>query len=280
MKRIIVVFVLNLLLFSCVSHVTKKASTVPEGQKPAYSVWTTLYILKDQTPLYRAPQKNAAILNYLQDGDQVRVLDNRNGWYKITSGKNKTGWIRSNVAGPRWLSRTAMAAAFNDSIMNHFDAKLFIDKNHPYRVIYLETTQPNISKAKKMARRVGKAYQQKVYPGKLTINLIRPGKKKYFAQVVLKAKGLAKIPVPVIYYGYLDKLKVMGKTVRLIVRVPRDLGTKALLKLARKISSAYAYPFTKSTILIRPMGKGNKCLLYYIEDEYGEDYAFGKCGLH
>ncbi|RLD15743.1 hypothetical protein DRI50_03535 [candidate division KSB1 bacterium] len=279
MKRLLIISLFGLLLFSCVNKVTKTNAPKETPQKPAYSVWTTAYVLKDHVLLRKGPGKKFPTVTTLQDGDQVRIIRNKHGWYKVVTDKNKSGWIRSNFVGPRNLSRTVMAAAFNDSIMNHFDAKLYIDKNHPYQVIYLETTEKNIGKAKKIARTIGKAYQQKVYPGKVTINLIRPHQTKYFTQVVLKPRGLAKIPVPIIEYGYLEKLIVKGKTVRLQVRVPNGLSRKALLTLARKISSAYAYPFTKSEVLVRPMGASKKCLLYFLEDKYGEDYTFGKCAL-
>ncbi len=281
MKRLSALLVLTIIVFSCAPTVPKKKAGLPSS-KPAVSVWSNAYVLKDQTPVRKKPAKGAALVTTLSDGDEVRIVDNRNGWYRIVTDNGRSGWVRSNLVGPRTLSRTAMASAFNDSIMTHFTAKLYIDKNHPYRVIYLETNEHNIAKAKKMARIVGKAYQQKVYAGKVTVNLIHPKQKKYFAQVILKAKGPARIPVPVIEYGYLEKIKVKGKAVRLIVRVPPSLSKKQLLKLARKISSAYSYPFTKSEIIIRPFPKGriNKnCLLYYVEDEYGEDYAFGRCRL-
>lgn len=283
MKRILALSLMTFLLFSCVSQVTKKESTEEKTMvKPGLTVLTTAYVLKDHVVLRKGPGKQFAAVGELQDGDQVKITGNKHGWYHIITDKNKIGWVRSNLVGPRILSRTAMAAAFNDSIMNHFDAKLYIDKNHPYQVIYLETTEPSIAKAKKMARIVGKAFQKKVYPGKITVNLIRPNQKKYFAQVILKPIGLARIPVPVIEHGYLQKIKIKGKRVFLVVRVPENLSKKALLKLARKISSAYGVPFTKSEIVLRPIGQGEqvkKCLLYYVEDEYGEDYAFNRCSL-
>ncbi len=279
MKRVIIIFLISLLLFSCVSKLAQKTRVETAKKNPHFAVLTTAYVLRDRAPLRQGPGKKFPIITPLQDGDQVRILKNTKGWYNVSTDQDKKGWVRSYLVGPRSLSRTAMAAAFNDSIMTHFKAKLYIDKNKPYKVIYLETNEPDITKAKKMARIIGKAFQKKVYPGKITINLIRPHQSKYFAQVVLPAKGLAQIPVPVIEYGYLEKLIVKGKTVRLIVRVPNGLSKKVLLKLARKASSAYSYPFTKSEIVIRVTGISKKCLLYYVEDEYGENYAFGKCRI-
>ncbi len=282
MKKFFWIGIFVFLLFSCVSQTTKTKKGLKVAPQAAFTVWTKAYVLKDNVSLHTGPGKHFSIVSYLNDGDLVHIISNKHGWYQIITDKNQKGWVASNVVGPRTLSKTVMAAAFNDSIMNHFEAKLYIDKNHPYQVIYLETNEQNVSKAKKLARIVGKAYQKKVYPGKLTVNLIRPHQKKYFAQITLKARGLARIPIPIIEYGYLQKIKVKGHTVRLVVRVPNKLGSKALLKLARKISSAYSYPFTKSEIIVRLFNsqQGSKhCLLYYVEDAYGEDYAFGRCRL-
>lgn len=283
MKRILIISLMAFLLFSCVSQVAKKEIIKKKPAcKPGLTVLTTAYVLKDQTVLRNGPGKQFTAVTELQDGNPVKITGNKHGWYHVLTDKNKKGWMCSNLVGPRILSRTTMAAAFNDSIMNHFNAKLYIDKNHPYKVIYLETTEPSITKAKKLARAVGNAYQKKVYPGKITVNLIRPNQKKYFAQVILKPIGLARIPVPVIEHGYLQKIKVKGKRVFLVVRVPQKLSHKTLLKLARKISAAYGVPFTKSEIIVRPIAdnkQAKKCLLYYVEDEYGEDYAFNRCSL-
>jgi uncharacterized protein YraI len=281
-NKFFVAFVAILLMAACTPRMAKKEQPAESPvSKPSFRIWATAYALKDGINVRKGPGVKFSVVTQLEDGDEVRILGNKNGWYKVLLDKNRIGWVQSPFIGPRTLSRSRMASAFNDTVMQAFDATLYIDKNHPYRVIYLETKQP-IKKAKRLARKIGRAFQKKVYPGKLTINLIRPGQSKYFAQVVLPAIGLARIPAPLILHGYLKKLVVKGKAVKLVVIVHNPLSRKELLRTARKISAAYSYPFTKSEIVIRLAktdGTKAPCLLYFVEDEYGENYVFNKCSL-
>ncbi len=281
-NKFFVAFVAILLMAACTPRMAKKEQPAESTvSKSSFQILTTAYALQDGINVRKGPGVKFPVIAHLEDGDEVRIIGNKNGWYKVLLDKNQIGWIQSSLIGPRTLSRSRMASAFNDTVMQAFDATLYIDKNHPYRVIYLETKEP-VKKAKRLARKIGRAFQKKVYPGKLTINLIRPGQSKYFAQVVLPAIGLARVPVPLILHGYLKKLVVKGKAVKLVVIVRKPLSRKELLRMARKISAAYSYPFTKSEVVIRLArtdGAKSPCLLYFVEDEYGENYVFNKCVL-
>ncbi len=268
---------LLLIAVSCTPKVTKKVAE--KEQPPPPSALSAEYVIKENINMRSGPSVKYPVIGKLEDGDEVFILDNKKGWYRIQTG-SKIGWVRSDLVGPRNLSRIRMASAFNDSIMSRFKGSLYIDKNKPYQIIYLELNEPNHKRAKKLASQIGKLYQEKVYPGKLTVNLIKPGASKYYDQIVLPALGIADIPLPVLDFGYLEKLKSHNSEVALYVVVPDSVDNQRLLKLARKIASKYSYPFTKSEVIMRSVSSdGNvRCRLYYVEDGYGENFVFNRCG--
>lgn len=76
------------------------------------------------------------------------------------------------------------------------------------------------------------------------------------------------------------------------IAVPQSVNNQQLLKMARNISGAYDYSFTKIEIYIaadtaeglayledtnqKPLNT-HVCRLYYLEDKNGEDYRFNYC---
>ncbi len=292
MRRFLSASVLLILFLSCNPRVVKKESLPAQtaGHFPA------LYVIKEQVNMRSAPAAQSSKVAVLEDGAELQVEKNKNGWYKIITDDGKNGWLRSDLAGPRNLSLTRMASAFTDSILPAFKAEMFFDKTDLYKTIYLTLRDDFYSSQKRVrreAQKIGRAYQQKVYHGALEIRVLHPQNKELFLRLKMPAAGLAKIPLPILKYGVLISLHEKNKAVSLFIAVPDSISDKQLLRAARKISARYDYPFTKTEIYMvsatpaglkylahfknKPADK-TLCRLYYLEDADGEDYRFRFCG--
>ncbi len=292
MQRLLIIFGILVLLFSC------QPSTVATKGKPStavHSPFPPLYVLKERVNLRSKPSTSGTKVAQLQDGDALMVMGNKNGWYQVRTEDGKTGWLRSDLAGPRSLSKTRMAAAFADSVLPAFDAKLFFDKTDLYKTVYLTLPAAfyqSESKARKQAQKIGKAYQKKVYPGTVKIRILKPESQELFTRLTLPAIGIARVPVPVVDFGFLYKLEEKNKAVKLYVAVPKSVSKKNLLKSARRISATYDYPFIRAEIYMitnspeglmylahfdKPPKFRSVCRLYYIEDANGEDFKYNFC---
>ncbi len=274
LNRVLLVFSgILFITLSCAPKVVKKEAPAKGPVGAAYHV---AYAIKEKVNVRQEPNARAGVVAQLEDGDRVLVLKNRKGWYQIQLDSGKKGWVRSDLVGPRNLSRTRMAAAFNDSVMMAFPAELFIDKNKPYKVIYLKFKKQNPVKMDLLVKRIARAYQQKVYPGAITVHVIKDNSDKFIKTYTFKAQGIAHVPLPVLPMGILEKVSLQGKSLKLQIIVPPNATKKALLRLARKVSARYEYPFEKVEIVLKEMTT-HKCRLYFMEDGYGEDFAFDRC---
>lgn len=56
----------------------------------------TIIILDEVAQIKAAPNKSARTLQEVQQGDVVRVSNQKNHWYKVKDSKNNTGWIQSS----------------------------------------------------------------------------------------------------------------------------------------------------------------------------------------
>jgi hypothetical protein len=238
------------------------------------------------------------VIGTLNDGDRVYLVRNVEGWYEIRYDGNKTGWLRSDLVGPKNLSRTALAKTFVDSVLPAFNSEMYFDKQELYRVVYLILPEQDYSskaRAAQKARELGEAYQEKVYPGDLEIRIMKPdAPDELFMNVQLEAVSIADIPVPILEHGILQRLDSPEKgELRLWISVPDSLDEATSLALARSVSAAYAYPFTKAEIFLVENSPDTRAalddslqfpdpqipiLLYYLEDKNGEYYQFGVSG--
>lgn len=291
MRRFLWVSVFLFLFLSCNPSVVKK-ETAPAQTTGAFP---SLYVIKEQVNLRSKPSAQLSKITTLEDGAELQVVKNQNGWYKIITDEGKKGWLRSDLAGPRTLSLTRMAAAFADSVLPAFNAKMFFDKTDLYKTIYLTLDAGFYSSQKKVrrqAQKIGRAYQKKVYHGALEIRVLHPQTKELFLRINRPAIGLTKIPLPVLKYGVLIALTEKNKAVSIFIAVPDSISDKKLLRAARKISARYDYPFTKAEIYMAsnsPQGirylthfketpaHQKVCRLYYLEDADGEAYRFNFC---
>jgi hypothetical protein len=289
-------FVIVLALAACAPKTTvRKEPVVVEKVRPELP---SAFVIKEKINVRQHGTTASGIIATINDGDEIFIMENEDGWYQIKFGDNQSGWVRSDLVGPRNLSRTILAKAFVDSMLPDYNTDMFFDNEALYRIVYLVLPKDAYSskaKAAALARKVGHRYQKKVYPGDLEIRIMRPDdQKELFMKVHLEAVNIADVPVPVLEYGrlYAMETPVMG-SVRLWILIPEDIPDDPLLEMARSISAKYAYPFTKAEIyLVKDTKAGHAYLknpqkspvgetvlrLYYLEDKDGEYFQFDVSG--
>ena len=291
MQRFLLAIIFIISIWACSPSGVKKDTT----GSPFKGIYPALYVVKEQVNLRSKPGLSGAVIATLSDGDEIQVIENKNGWYYLNTDNGKQGWLRSDLAGPRSMSLTRMASAFSDSILPAFNAKMFFDKTDLFSKVYL-TLPPSFysskKKAKMLARKIGKVYQKKVYSGNIEILVMRPKSDELFLSMNLPAVGLTDIPIPILKHGVLFNLEETDRKVAIYVAVSNTVTNKALLKAARDISAIYDYPYTKAEIYMvtnstagrhylqhfnTPPNDKSVCRLYYLEDGDGEDYRFNFC---
>ena len=135
----------------------------------------------------------------VMDGDEVQVLQNKNGWYQIKTDNNQNGWIRSDFIGPKSLSYSIKMTDFVESTIQKSGAEMFVDENKPYAIVYmiLPTEQyRNKVDAEAFARKIGKSYQANVYQGFVEIRILEKDQQKLFTKVTLTKKGITNLKAP------------------------------------------------------------------------------------
>lgn len=297
-----VLLILSLLLIvACTPKATVKIEEEPEKTVKSRAPVPDLpsaFAVREEVNVRRDASTASRIIASINDGDRVYILRNDMGWYQIQFGENQTGWVRSDLVGPRNLSRTVLAKAFVDSTLPGFNAQMFFDNEELYRTIYLVLPEGDYyskATAAKRARRIAEVYQEEVYPGDLEVRVMQhDATDNLYLRLYLPAINIADVPLPVLPYGRLHSLEMPEKGhVKLWVLIPEGLPDDTLLDMARSISANYAYPFTRAEIyLIRDTEGGRDYLknpgkpdveetvlrLYYLEDKDGELYKFNVSG--
>lgn len=247
MRRSVLSVLALLFLIACQpSNIKKQPASFGDSTD-----FPALYVIKEEVNLRAEPSTSGKKIGSLEDGTILQVSENKYGWYQVRTDEGKLGWLRSDLAGPRELSLTRMASAFNDSIMPAYSAELFFDKDDLFKIIYLKLENSfydSPAKAKEKAKIIVEAYQQKVYPGKVEARVMHPRTEELFTRVTMPAKGLANVPIPILDYGRLFSLKEQNSAVTLRIAVPDSIPNPKLLKAARRISARYDYPFKRTEI--------------------------------
>jgi uncharacterized protein YgiM (DUF1202 family) len=290
MKRIII---LTILLFLSCSKQLIKENTPQKAERKSNN--PAIYIIKESVNLRSRPTVNSSIVKELKDGSRLELIKNSGGWYYIKDEENTSGWIRSDLAGPKKLSRTLSASAFIDSTMPAYNTKMFFDSHQLYKIIYLIFPRQEYNDANKLlakAKKIALKYQKEVYPGALEIRIMNPDEKTLFRKLKIKAYAIADYPIPIIRFGRLIDLSVTPKNELMIkIAAPDSIPNGDLLKMAKNISKIYDYRIEKIEILIaddsmdgikflqKPLKQKNSplCRLYYLEDANGEFYKFNQC---
>lgn len=290
LKKIFCTALLILIMISCTTTTVKK-EIVSTPAKPAYF---TGYVVRENVNMRSGASIDSAEVAKLKDGEDVTVLQNKNGWYQVQTVDN-TGWVRSDFIGEESFSYSRLATNFMEKIKKEYNTELFIDKENPYAVIYLvlpdEYYDDKIT-AQNFADEIGKMYQRDVFPGELEIRVLQQNKKKLYIRSVLKSTGPTFLKPPFLRYGRPFSFKVIDTAIKIQVLVPPGLTDKNLLDMANEISSGYGEAISKVEIyMVEDTPEGQKyysdknfkpmvdsiCRLYFIEDSRGTDYKTSFC---
>jgi hypothetical protein len=213
------------------------------------------------------------------DGDSVKVLKNKNGWYEVILDNGTNGWIRSDLLGTKNMSVFSKAITFSNNLKENENINLYFDKKIQHKRIFLEYPANKYSSKsiiEKETKKLGKKYQEKVYPGKVTIQVIEPEKQTEYLTISLPGSPIADINLPVFNFGILDEINIVNHNeLILAITVKENIENARMLKEARKISGNF--PLTFKSVNVNFIDVKKNCLLSYIEDASGENYKFNHC---
>jgi len=272
--RYLVLASIAIFIFSCTPKVVKE--TPPQVEQPDIKY---LWVYKKTINVRTDNSATSAKLASLADGDSVKVLQNENGWYEVIIDNGTKGWIRSDLLGTKSMSSFSKAIAFSNNLKEDKRINLFFDKKIQHKRIFLEFPKENYSSKKYIenkAREIGKEYQDTVYPGKITIQVIEPEKQSEYLTINLIGTPNADLVLPIIKYGILDDVVVEKNTkLKIIISINKIIENASLLDEARKIAGSF--PISFASVIINFIDKKDKCILSFLEDASGEDYKFNQC---
>ena len=259
---------------SCTPKVTKEPP--PKVEQPDVKY---LWAYKKAANVRSSNSASSNKLTSLTDGDSVKVIRNQKGWYEVILENGLKGWIRSDLLGTKKMSAFSNAISFSNRLKENENINLYFDKKIQHKRIFLEFPQSEYSSKKNIenkTKEIGNKYQEIVYPGKVTIQVIEPINQSEYLTINLSGSPNADLNLPVFNFGILDEINVSKENeLKLIVEVNEKIDNAKMLKEARKITGSFPLTFNKVNVTFK--NKMNNCLLSFIEDSSGETYKFNQC---
>lgn len=287
LKKTVTILITLLLAFSCtpsVKKAEKEASTLPN-----YLFNGT--VIRDNINMRAANSTASQIVGKVNDGDAVQVLENKNGWYHIITSERASGWVYSPFIGPENLSYALKSANFMEQEVKSFNAEMFIDENKPYKIIYLvlpPSAYSSTQKAQSLAIKIGKKYQQAVFPGAVEIRVMKQDKQNLFTKAQLKSRGASFIKAPKLTVGFPYSVELSnGHHIKIKVLLNNSYSDKQLMDICDEIAAGYGDQIHKIEVWLAQNNiEGRKVLedaayapkdkkvarFYFLEDQYGPDY--------
>lgn len=119
-------------------------------------------------------------------------------------------------------------------------------------------------------------YQQKVYRGDVTARILKPGSQEEYLTEEYSGTVNPDVKLPVLPFGILRDVDIsVPQEIKLTVEAPEETENKQLLTTVRNIVSIY--PISYSAVQMLFIANSDSCLLWFREDESGENYKFGQC---
>ncbi len=272
-----------LILFACVS---KKKLELPETLDPDKDLVTKNNYLWAFNPSVNVRENDAIdsrLVYQIADGDSALVLTNKNGWYHIRTEDDKTGWVRSDLLGPKNLSAYRQAVSFAQNLKEKDKTELFFDKKLYHKRIYITYASTAYNSPKEIeikTKELVKEYQEKVYRGEITIRILKPGTDEEYLTQVYKGDKNADPVLPIIPFGFIQSVDRNDPlTITLSYSIPAEISDQDLLKTARHMASTFPLSYHRVEIsFTNPHSPKNMiCRLWFREDQNGEEFAFNKC---
>ena len=283
MRNIILTLSILAVFYGCA---TKKVTTVTETtdvdlaqvKKPVY-----LWAFKPNINIRENNEATSEKVGQLADGDSVEIISNEEGWYRVRFKDDQTGWIRSDLLGPRNLSAFRQAVQFVDSIKVADNTDLFFDKNLYHKRIYLKypaNVYTSKDKVEMRTRRLVKSFQDKVYGGEVTVRVLKPDSEEEYFTLTINGEINSEPILPVIPFGWIKKIdKPDPGSIHLYYQVPVNINDKILLTTARSMVEKFPLSFSSVEFVFtsEPENQDEVCRLWFHEGQTGENYRFNVC---
>jgi len=283
MKSKIIVSLLTFIIM--VGCTAKKAidTTEPDIDKEAVYKKTLLWVYKPTVNVRDKSSGSGEILAQLVDGDSVIVLMNENGWYQIKTVDGKSGWIRSDLLGPKELSAFHYAVRFIEQLKENDQIEVYFDKKLYHKRIYISFPSDlyaSRTDVEKKTRDLVKKYQDDVYRGQVTARVLKPGSDEEYLTLEIKGSVNADPVLPVIPFGRIEYVDRNNPSqIKLSYSAPEDIADEKLISTARQLSSKFPISYNQVEITFKnaPYSAEKPCRLWFMEDKNGEDYKLNQC---
>jgi hypothetical protein len=219
----------------------------------------------------------------LADGDSVIVLKNDNGWYKIKTVDGETGWVRSDLLGPKELSAFSNAVRFINELNEKSHIKVHFDKKLYHKRIYISFPSNMYSsrtEIEKKTRDLVKKFQKDVYRGQVTARVLKPGSDEEYMTLEFKGSVNADPILPVIPFGRIENVdRNHPSEIKLSYSTPKDISDEKLISTARQISSTFPISYQRVEVTFKdaPYSVEEPCRLWFMENANGEEYKLNHC---
>jgi len=163
-------------MFGCASKKTIETPDIDIDEETV-SKEALLWVYKPNVNIRDSSSGSGNKLFQLADGDSVIVLKNENGWYQIKTADGKTGWVRSDLLGPKELSAFTMAVKFINELKYKDQIEVYFDKKLYHKRIYISFPSDiyaSRTEIQHKTRDLVKQYQKDVYRGHVTAHVLKP----------------------------------------------------------------------------------------------------------
>ena len=268
------------LIYGCTS---KESIAPPDIEKDVVRYEDLLWVFKPNVNIRESASGSAKKISGLVDGDSVIVLSNVNGWYQIRTVEGKSGWIRSDLLGPKDLSAFNAAVTFIEDLKENQDIEVYFDKKLYHKRIYVSYPSDIYSSRQEVeskTRELVKEYQNMVYRGHVTARVLKPGTDEEYLTLDINGAINAEPILPIIPFGKIETVnRDTPSGIQLVYSIPDDISDQQLLSTARQLVPKFpiSYQHVEITFKNSPYSVGGPCRLWYIEDKNGEDYKLNQC---
>jgi uncharacterized protein YgiM (DUF1202 family) len=284
MKNPLVLILILALISACAVKKPPEITVGPEPEKEKIKTKKNyLWAFKAAINVRETNNEDSEKIAQLTDGDSVIVLNNQDGWYHIETDDKKSGWIRSDLLGPKNLSIFRRAVSFIDSLRNRAGTELYFDKKLYHKRIYVsfpDSVYTSGSRVRDDTNKLVKKYQQNVYRGDVMVRVLKPGTEDEFQTSEFKGEANADPLLPPVPFGIIESIDQPNSyAISLKYLAPAGVSDRQLLETARNISGSYPLSYKKIEVIFTRKDDSEKipCRLVFKEDPQGEDYHFEYC---
>jgi len=274
-----------LLIFTVFGCTAKKSIEIPEPDIDKEAVYkeSLLWVFKPSVNIRNNASGSGEQLAQLKDGDSVIVLTNKNGWYQIKTLDGNTGWVRSDLLGPKELSVFPSAVRFIEKLKENDQAEIYFDKKLYHKRIYIsfpDDMYTSRNDIENKTRNLLKQYQKDVYSGHVTARVLKPNSDEEYLTIEVEGTVNADPLLPVVPFGRIEKVDRNNPfEIKLSYSTPNHISDENLILTARELSSVFPISYRRIEITFKnaPYSLEEPCRLLFIEDKNGEVYKMGTC---